>query len=108
MRAFHSNKGITNLQIGIALSLVFLFLFVVAFFLSHHGINRLKTELEKSVRKIQLIQNMRSDLLASAEAEKSSVMANTDEASKSFVEQSMQASENLEKTGLSWEHLWKK
>lgn len=51
---------------------------------------------------------MRSDLRASAEAEKSSVMANTDEASKSFAEQSMQASENLERAPIELEALIEK
>jgi hypothetical protein len=40
---------------------------------------------------------MNRDLLASAEAEKSAVMADTDEASRAFAEQSIQAAHNVEK-----------
>ena len=40
---------------------------------------------------------MSRDLLAAAEAEKSAVMAETDEASQAFAEQSIQASQNVEK-----------
>jgi hypothetical protein len=49
------------------------------------------------VQKLQLIQVMSRDLVAAAEAEKSAVMAETDEDSQAFAEQSLQASHNLEK-----------
>jgi hypothetical protein len=49
------------------------------------------------VQKLQLLQTISRDLLAAAEAEKSAVMADTDEASQAFAEQSMQASQNVEK-----------
>lgn len=75
MRVFHSDRGITSIQVGAAVALVLLLFFLVTFFLSHKHSNWLKTELEKSNKKTQLIQSMKSDLLASAEAEKSSVMA---------------------------------
>src|SRR4029450_5142866 len=52
---------------------------------------------ERSVKQLQIIQAMSRDLLASAEAEKSAVMAETDEASHTFAEQSIQASHNVEK-----------
>jgi Four helix bundle sensory module for signal transduction len=106
--ASHSNKGITSLQIGFAISLAFLLIFIVAFFMSHEHSNRLKTEFEKSTKKIQLVQIMKSDILASAEAEKSSVMADTDETSKAFAEQSMQASQNVEKARIEFESLIEK
>ena len=105
MKAFHSNKGISSIQVGVAISLAFLLFFIVTFFLGHNDSNRLKTEFEKATRKIQLVQAMRSDLLSSAEAEKSSVMADTDEASIKFAEQSVQASQNVEKARIELEAL---
>jgi uncharacterized protein YukE len=105
MRVSRSNKGLTGLQIGIAVVLAILFFFVLAFFLPHENSNRLKTALEKTARKTQLVQSMRSELLASAEAEKSAVMANTDEASNSFAEESMQASQSVEKARIELEIL---
>jgi hypothetical protein len=56
-----------------------------------------KSDFELSVKRRQLLQTMMHSLLASAEAEKSAVMADTDEASKSFAEQSILASYNVEK-----------
>ena len=96
MRAFHSNKGITSLHVGVAVLAALLLFFIVAFVYTHQDSNWLKTAFEESVRKTRLVQTMKSELLASAEAEKSSVMADTDEASKAFAEQSIQASQNVE------------
>ena len=62
----------------------------------HEDSNWLQSAFERSVQKLQLIQAMSRDLLASAEAEKSAVMADTDEASQAFAEQSVQASHNVE------------
>lgn len=107
-RPFHSNNGITHLQVGVAISLAFLLFFVASFFLSQDDSNRIRTEFERSAKKTQLVQIMRSEILASAEAEKSSVMADTDEASKAFAEQSMQASQNMEKARIDIEALIEK
>jgi uncharacterized protein YukE len=105
MRLFHSDKGITSIQVGVALSLVILLFFFAAFLLRLGGSSRLKTALEKTTQKTQLVQTMRSELLASAEAEKSAVMADTDEASNAFAEESMQASQSVEKARIELEAL---
>lgn len=105
MRLFHSNKGITSIQVGVALSLVILLFFLAAFLLRLGGSSRLKTALEKTTQKTQLVQIMRSELLASAEAEKSAVMADTDDASNAFAAESMQASQSVEKARIELEAL---
>jgi hypothetical protein len=49
------------------------------------------------VKKLEILSKLRIDLLKSADAEKSSVMADTDEASVAFAEQSFRASEDGER-----------
>jgi len=97
MSPFHSDKGVTSLQVGIASALALVLFFLVAFFLRRGNVNWVQSTFERSVQKLQLIQTMTRDLLASAEAEKSAVMAETDEASHAFAEQSTQAAQNVEK-----------
>ena len=93
MKTFHSDKGMSSLQVGIASALALLLFFIIAFLLRHEvrheDVNWLQSAFERSVKKLQLIQTMSRDLLASAEAEKSAVMAETDEASQAFAEQSI-------------------
>src|SRR5688572_495951 len=99
MRTFHSDKadkGITSIQVGAASALALLLFFIIAFLLRHEDVNWLQSAFERSVKKLQLIQTMSRNLLASAEAEKSAVMAETDEASHAFAEQSIQAAQNVE------------
>src|SRR5690349_15845018 len=105
MRTLHANRGITSSQVGVAIVLVLLLSFIVTFLLRHEDANWFQSAFERSVKKLQLIQAMSRDLLASAEAEKSAVMADTDEASQAFAEQSIQASQNVEKTRHELEHL---
>ena len=64
-----------------------------------------KALLNEPVKQLQLLQTMSRDLLASAEAEKSAVMAETDEASQAFAEQSRQASHNVEEARRALEPL---
>lgn len=97
MKAIHSNNGITSLQVGIAILLAFILLSILFFFLRRENSNWLETRLERLNKKIGMVQAMRSEVFASAEAEKSAVMADTDEASKEFAEQSLQASQRVEK-----------
>jgi hypothetical protein len=97
MSTLHSDRGITSIQLGVAIALALLLPFIVAFFFRQKEVNWLKSSLELSIQKAQLIQTMRNELLASAEAEKSSVMADTDEASEAFATQSIQASQSVEK-----------
>ena len=105
MRTFHSDKGMTSIQVGAAIALVLLLSFIVAFLCRHEDSNGLQSAFERTVKKLQLIQTMSRDLLASAEAEKSAVMADTDEASQAFAEQSTQAAHNVEKARRALEPL---
>jgi hypothetical protein len=97
VKTWHASKGITSLQVGAAIALVLLLSFLVVFFLRHEDASWFQSAFERSVQKLQLIQAMSRDLLAAAEAEKSAVMAETDEASQAFAEQSRQASQQVEK-----------
>ena len=105
MRSFYSDKGITSIQIGAAIALTLVLLFIVAFLSRRVDVNWFQSAFERSVKKHQMIQTMSRDLLASAEAEKSAVMAETDEASHTFAEQSIQAAQNVEKARRTLEPL---
>jgi hypothetical protein len=97
MRPWHAGKGITSIQIGVAIALVLLLSFIVAFFLRHENTNWLQSSWEKFAQQLQMIQTISRNLLASVEAEKSAVMADTDEASQAFAAQSVQAAQQVEK-----------
>jgi hypothetical protein len=97
MRTLQADKGITSLQVGIAIAVVVLLSLLVMFVVRHEAIPWPPIAFERSVKKLHLMQTMSHDLLASAEAEKSAVMAETDEASQAFAEQSIQAAHNVEK-----------
>jgi hypothetical protein len=97
MHTWPTNKGITSMQVGVTIALVLLLSFLVVFLWRHEDANWFQSAFERSVQKLQRIQSINRDLLAAAEAEKSAVMAETDEASQAFAEQSMQASHNVEK-----------
>jgi hypothetical protein len=97
MKTWHANKGITSIQVGVTIALILLLAFLVVFLVRHEDANWFQSAFERSVQKLQRIQAMSRDLLAAAEAEKSAVMADTDEDSQAFAEQSLQASHNVEK-----------
>lgn len=59
--------------------------------------NWLTTVYETAVRETELVNAMKINLLASAEAEKSSVMADTDEDSQAFAEQSKMAADAVDR-----------
>jgi Four helix bundle sensory module for signal transduction len=105
MRTLHADRGITSLQVGVAIALVLILSWVVIFLVRHEDTNWPQSAFERSVQQLQFIQAMSRDLLASAEAEKSAVMAETDEASQAFAEQSIQASHNVEKARHELEQL---
>lgn len=98
MKTLHADTGMTRMQIGVALVVILLLSLLVAFLFRYEGTHGLQSAFERSVQKLQLIQAMSRDLLAAAEAEKSAVMAETDEASQAFAAQSMQASNHVEQT----------
>lgn len=108
MKTAHlSQKDFTALQVGVVILLLFLLAFIAFVFFGDRESNWLKTEYDKAIAKTRLVQTMRSELLASAEAEKSSVMADTDEASKAFAQQSERASQNVENARIAFEALIK-
>jgi hypothetical protein len=97
MRTLQADKGITSMQVGVAIALVLLLSFLVAFLVRHEDAHWFQSAFERSVKKLHIMQTMSRDLLASAEAEKSAVMAETDEASQALAEQSIQAAQTVEK-----------
>jgi hypothetical protein len=99
------DKGITSLQVGIAIAVVLLLSFLVVFLLRYEDANWPQSAFERSMKKLHLLQTMRRDLLASVEAEKSAVMAETDEASQAFADQSVQASQQVEQARRALEPL---
>ena len=105
MRSFYSDKGITGIQTGAAIALTLLLLFIVVFLSRRVDVNWFQSAFERSVKKHQIIQTMSRDLLASAEAERSAVMAETDETSHAFAEQSIRAAQNVEKARRTLEPL---
>ena len=77
--------------------LLLLLAVVGAFLLGRTRANRgLQTTFEAMLKKSRLVSDMQVKLLASAEAEKSSVMADTDEASEAFAAEARGASAALE------------
>jgi len=105
MSTLHANKGMTSLQVGIAIVVVLLLSLLVAVLLRQEDAPWLHSAFERSVQKLQLVQAMSRDLLTAAEAEKSAVMAETDEASQVFAEQSLQASHHVEQARRALEPL---
>ena len=97
MRILHADKGMTRMQVGIAVAVVLALSLPVLFLVRQEARPWLQGAYPRSVQKLQLIQAMSRDLLASAEAEKSAVMVETDEASEAFAAQSRQASDHVEK-----------
>jgi chemoreceptor-like protein with four helix bundle sensory module len=105
MQRFPSDQGITSIQVGVAMALALVLSFIVAFLWRHEDSQWLQSVFEKSVQKLHLLQTMSRDLLASAEAEKSAVMAETDEASQTFADQAVQASQQVEQARRALEPL---
>jgi hypothetical protein len=91
-----SSKDVTYFLAGVVVIFALVLVVIWSLGLKREDQNWLEGALEKTVKKSQLVNTMRVNLLASAEAEKSSVMADTDEASKTFAEESMQASAAVE------------
>jgi hypothetical protein len=98
MKTLSANQGMSSMQVGMAIALALLLFFIVAFFWRQEEANWLQSALARAVQKRHLLQTMSRDLLASVEAEKSAVMAESDEDSQAFAQQSMQAAQHVEKT----------
>src|SRR5262245_46066893 len=96
MSILHADRGMTSIQVGVAITLALGLCFMVAFLWRHEDPNWFQSAFERKVQKLHIIQTMSRDLLTSAEAEKSAVMAETDEASQAFATQSTQAAQTVE------------
>jgi Four helix bundle sensory module for signal transduction len=96
VKTFHTEHGMTRLGVSVSIGVVLLLSFVVAFLWRNADPQWVQGAFARSMKKLQLLQAMSRELLASAEAEKSAVMADTDEASQTLAEQSRQASHNVE------------
>lgn len=94
--SFSANQGSSAFRFGIAALAVFLIMLSAILYIDGRDTKRFKTDYEKWAEKTRLMQTMRSELLASAEAEKSAVMADTDEASRAFADQSERSAQNVE------------
>jgi hypothetical protein len=97
MSTFQADKGRSRTRVGAAIALLLLLACLVVFLARYEGAPWPQSAFEQAVQKLHITQTMSRDLLASAEAEKSAVMAETDEASRTFAEQSVQASRHVEK-----------
>ncbi len=80
----------------IALGVVLLGMFGAFLFGQARGIRGIGAVLQDTIAKGRLVADMQEHLLASAEAEKSAVMAETDEASAAFAAESRRASATVE------------
>ena len=105
MRGFLSSKNMMYILAGSVFLLALMLILTWAFHSRHEDRDWWETLFQKTVKKTQLVNTMRINLLASAEAEKSSVMADTDEASRVFAEQSVRASEAVEEARREIERL---
>lgn len=105
VKTVHTEHGMTRLGIGAFIGVVLFLSLFVAFLWKNAESPLVQSTFERSVKKLQLLQTMSSELLASAEAEKSAVMADTDEDSQSFAEQSIQASHKVEEARRALEPL---
>jgi hypothetical protein len=92
-----SNRRTPGLLPSIVALLILLLAVLGAFLFGRGEANRgLQSTLQGMVEKSQLVSDMQVKLLASAEAEKSAVMADTDEASQAFAEEARRASAAVE------------
>jgi hypothetical protein len=86
-------NGLLLLLVGLALGLVLMWIGI-----KYEHINLgFKDVIGIMLKKIELISRMRASLLTSADAEKSAVMADTDEASRAFADQSRQAADAVDR-----------
>ncbi len=95
MKKTSERKDAAYLLVGFALAAV-LGLSVWGIVHYRNG-NWLTTNYEKALKETELVSSMKTNLLASAEAEKSSVMADTDEDSQAFAEQSKKAADAVDR-----------
>jgi hypothetical protein len=97
MRTSLSGKDTSYILAGIVVLLALVLLVTWARRSKYEDQRWLKTVFQQTVQKNQLVDTIGINLLASAEAEKSAVMANTDEASQELADQSVRASQAVDK-----------
>jgi hypothetical protein len=94
-RAMEMNKQVSEQRIRfivVSVTILVTLIVLVLLGIKFHGENlRLEDALGNTIRKSELLSDIKANLLKSVEAEKSAVLADTDEASKIFADQSLQA-----------------
>lgn len=96
MSRLHSNRGTTRLQVGVTIALVLGLFCLFAVLWRYEDVTWFPDSFESKVQKLHIIETMSRHLLASADAEKSAVMADTDEASQAFAARATEAAQTVE------------
>lgn len=104
MRRFLSSRQVSPVLAAVAILLAMVVV-VTVIVRSKHEQSWLENAFQQRVQKARLVNTMIVNLLASSEAEKSAVMADTDEASKAFAQQSAQAAAAVEQARREFEPL---
>ena len=96
MKAKYSGKSIGTLVVAAALVTFFIFISWLLYFKPKMADIMFEPVYIKDVKKIRLVSGMRVNLSASVEAEKSAVLADTDEASRVYADQAIRLSDAVE------------
>ena len=96
MNAKHSGKSIVTLVLAVALVASLVFVAWIFYFKPKMADILFEPVFINDVKKVQLVSEMRVNLNASVEAEKSAVMADTDEVSHTYADQALQLSAAVE------------
>ena len=96
MKAKHSGKSIGTLVVAAALVAFLVFAAWLLYFKPKMADIMFEPVFVNDVKKVQLVSGMRVNLNASVEAEKSAVLADTDEASRAYADQAIQLSAAVE------------
>lgn len=96
MSTLGSAGRISNSLVSVVVLLLVILALVAAFLVGRDRAGRLRAAVEEITTKSRLVSSMQVDLLAATAAEKSAVMAATDEASKEFADRSWRATEAVE------------
>ena len=96
MKAKHSGKSIGTLVVAAALVAFLVFVAWLLYFKPKMADIFFEPVFINDVKKVRLVSEMRVNLNASVEAEKSAVLADTDEASRVYADQAMQLSAAVE------------
>lgn len=89
------SSGKTTASLAVLFAL--LALIALIFFILRGGSPNLQDIMGNTIKKMELLSEMRVNLLKSEETEKSAVMADTDEASKDFADQSRRAADVVDR-----------